>query len=173
MKEELVILVDKNDTQIGLMPKMEAHEKGILHRAFSVFVLNDDGALMLQQRALHKYQSPGLWTNTCCSHQRDGESNIQAGTRRLQEEMGFVTDLTHATSFIYKAPFDNGLTEHEFDHVMIGKYEAPPNVNKEEVEAYKWMQLADVKKDIEENPSIYTAWFKIIFEKSYKKLTNA
>ena len=173
MKEEKVILVNSNDEPIGLMPKMEAHEKALLHRAFSVFVINGKNELMLQQRALQKYHSPGLWTNTCCSHQRDGEENIEAGLRRLQEEMGFVTEITEVFSFIYKAPFDNGLTEHELDHVMIGKYEEPPNVNKEEVEAYKWMQLADVKKDIEENPSIYTAWFKIIFEKSYKKLTNA
>ena len=167
MKEELVILVDKNDTQIGLMPKMEAHEKGILHRAFSVFVLNDDGALMLQQRALHKYHSPGLWTNTCCSHQRDGESNIQAGTRRLQEEMGFVTDLKHATSFIYKAPFDNGLTEHELDHIMLGNYSGDPVINRDEVAAWKWMAVEDVKADIKANPDQYTVWFKIIFDKFY------
>ena len=167
MKEELVILVDKNDTQIGLMPKMEAHEKGILHRAFSVFVLNDDGALMLQQRALHKYHSPGLWTNTCCSHQRDGESNIQAGIRRLQEEMSFVTDLTHATSFIYKAPFDNGLTEHELDHIMLGNYSGAPVINQDEVAAWKWMAVEDVKADIKANPDQYTVWFKIIFDKFY------
>ena len=173
MAEELVILVDQNDTQIGLMPKMEAHEKGILHRAFSVFILNDNGDLMLQQRALHKYHSPGLWTNTCCSHQRDGESNIQAGKRRLQEEMGFVTDLTHATSFIYKAPFDNGLTEHELDHVMIGNFNNEPTINLEEVASYQWMSLEAVKKDIEVNPRLYTAWFKIIFKESYLKLKNA
>ena len=170
---EHVILVDENDQQIGLMEKIEAHEKALLHRAFSVFIFNEKGELMLQQRAASKYHSPLLWTNTCCSHQRDGETNLVAGRRRLQEEMGFVTDITEVFSFIYKAPFDNGLTEHELDHVMVGKYEALPNVNKEEVEAYKWMQLEDVKKDIEDNPSIYTAWFKIIFEKSYKKLTNA
>jgi len=170
---EHVILVDENDQQIGLMEKIEAHEKALLHRAFSVFIFNEKGELMLQQRAASKYHSPLLWTNTCCSHQRDGETNLVAGRRRLQEEMGFVTDITEVFSFIYKAPFDNGLTEHELDHVMVGKYEASPNVNKEEVEAYKWMQLEDVKKDIEDNPSIYTAWFKIIFEKSYKKLTNA
>ena len=102
--EERVVLVDTNDQPLGLMPKMEAHEKGVLHRAFSVFILNDAGELMLQQRALHKYHSPGLWTNTCCSHQRNGESNIMAGKRRLQEEMGFVAELHELTSFIYKAP---------------------------------------------------------------------
>ena len=112
MNEEQVILVNEYDKQIGLMPKLEAHEKAVLHRAFSVFVFNNKNELMLQQRALHKYHSPGLWTNTCCSHQRDGESNLQAGIRRLQEEMGFVTPLKETISFIYKAPFDNGLTEH-------------------------------------------------------------
>ena len=110
--EEQVVLVDVNDNPLGLMPKMEAHEKGVLHRAFSVFILNDKGELMLQQRALHKYHSPGLWTNTCCSHQRNGETNVAAGKRRLQEEMGFNAELREVTSFIYKAPFDNGLTEH-------------------------------------------------------------
>ena len=171
--EELVILVDEKDNQIGLMPKMEAHEKAILHRAFSVFIFNEKGELMLQQRAASKYHSPLLWTNTCCSHQRDGESNLEAGKRRLQEEMGFTTDLKEVFSFVYKAPFDNGLTEHELDHVMIGSFEDKPNINKEEVEAYKWMQLTDVKTDIENNPSIYTEWFKIIFKESYQKLTNA
>ena len=122
MIEEQVILVNENNEQIGLMPKLEAHEKAVLHRAFSVFIFNNDNELMLQQRAISKYHSPGLWTNTCCSHQRDGESNIQAGKRRLQEEMGFITELEESISFIYKAPFDNGLTEHEFDHVLIGKF---------------------------------------------------
>ena len=171
--EELVVLVNKEDEKIGLMPKMEAHEKALLHRAFSVFVFNDNGELMLQQRAAHKYHSPLLWTNTCCSHQRDGESNVEAGRRRLQEEMGFSTELKEVFSFIYKAPFDNGLTEHELDHVMVGNYNDNPEINKDEVEDYKWMTLKDVKKDIEDNPDIYTEWFKIIFDKSYEKLTNA
>ena len=126
MEEEKVILVNSNDEPIGLMPKMEAHEKALLHRAFSVFVINGNNELMLQQRALQKYHSPGLWTNTCCSHQRDGEKNIEAGLRRLQEEMGFETPLEYLFNFIYKAPFDNGLTEHELDHVMLGRYEGEP-----------------------------------------------
>ena len=171
--EELVVLVDENDKELGLMPKLEAHEKAVLHRAFSVFIFNKKGELMLQQRAAHKYHSPLLWTNTCCSHQRDGESNIEAGRRRLQEEMGFTTDLKEVFSFIYKAPFDNGLTEHELDHVMIGYFDDKPNLNKEEAEAYKWMSLEQVKNDINNNPAIYTAWFKIIFKESYEKLTNA
>lgn len=170
MKEELVILVDEQDNQIGLMPKMEAHEKAILHRAFSVFIFNDKNELMLQQRALHKYHSPGLWTNTCCSHQREGEDNITAGTRRLQEEMGFVVPLKETTSFIYKAPFDNGLTEHELDHILVGTYEGEPIINDDEVAAWKWMPLEDVKNDIQNNPEEYTAWFKIIFERFYSHL---
>ena len=171
--EELVVLVDKNDNQIGLMPKMEAHEKAVLHRAFSVFTFNNKGELLLQQRAAHKYHSPLLWTNTCCSHQREGETNIEAGKRRLQEEMGFTTELKEVFSFIYKAPFENGLTEHELDHVMVGDFDGEPNINKDEVESYKWMLLEDVKNDIENNPEIYTEWFKIIFKESYKKLKNA
>ncbi len=167
MVEEKVILVDQNDQPIGLMNKLEAHEKALLHRAFSVFILNDKNELMLQQRAHHKYHSPLLWTNTCCSHQRENESNIQAGTRRLREEMGFETNLTEMFHFIYKAPFDNGLTEHELDHVMIGNYNGEPNINSEEVESWKWMKIEDVKLDMIEHPDAYTVWFKIIFEEFY------
>lgn len=170
MREEEVILVNANDEQIGTMPKMEAHEKAQLHRAFSVFILNDKGEIMLQQRAAHKYHSPLLWTNTCCSHQRVGETNLEAGKRRLQEEMGFTAELKELFSFIYKAPFDNGLTEHELDHVMLGSYNASPVINTEEVESWKWMKPDAIKKDIENNPQEYTAWFKIIFEKFYEHL---
>ena len=172
MNEEQVILVNENDEQIGLMPKMEAHEKAVLHRAFSVFIFNSDNELMLQQRAAHKYHSPLLWTNTCCSHQRDGETNIEAGTRRLQEEMGFTTSLKETTSFIYKAPFDNGLTEHELDHIMIGYYEQAPVINPDEVEDWKWMPLENVRTDIAAQPELYTAWFKIIFEKFYEHINT-
>lgn len=171
--EEQVILVDEQDNQIGLMPKMEAHEKAVLHRAFSVFIFNDRGELMLQQRAADKYHSPLLWTNTCCSHQRDGETSLEAGKRRLQEEMGFTTDLEEIFWFVYKAPFDNGLTEHELDHVMVGTFNGEPVINNEEVASYKWMTLEAVKNDIEMNPEHYTAWFKIIFAESYSKLTHA
>lgn len=144
---------------------MEAHQKALLHRAFSVFVLNSEGEIMLQQRAADKYHSPLLWTNTCCSHQRVGESNIEAGKRRLREEMGFETDLEERFSFIYKAPFDNGLTEHELDHVMVGFYEGSPEINPTEVESWKWMSIDDIANDMEENPDNYTEWFKIIFKK--------
>lgn len=170
MIEEQVILVDENNEQIGLMPKMEAHEKAVLHRAFSVFIFNDNNELMLQQRALDKYHSPGLWTNTCCSHQRDGESNIEAGKRRLQEEMGFTTALKESISFIYKAPFDNGLTEHEFDHVLLGSYNEAPVINQDEVASWKWATLEDIKVDMALHPHNYTEWFKIIFEKFYEHL---
>lgn len=170
MIEENVILVNENDEKIGLMPKLEAHEKAILHRAFSVFIFNDKNELLLQQRAASKYHSPSLWTNTCCSHQRDGESNIEAGKRRLKEEMGFVTDLQESISFIYKAPFDNGLTEHEYDHVLIGKYNDEPIINKTEVASWKWMLLNDVKVDIALQPDIYTEWFKIIFNTFYEHI---
>ena len=167
MKEEMVILVDENDKQIGLMPKMEAHEKGLLHRAFSVFVFNDKKELMLQQRAAHKYHSPNLWTNTCCSHQREGEVSVDAGMRRLEEEMGFTVPLEESISFIYKAPFDNGLTEHELDHILLGTFNAEPAINPEEVAAWKWMSLDAIKADIKNSPEVYTEWFKIIFDKFY------
>ena len=169
--EEQVILVNENDEKIGLMPKMEAHEKGVLHRAFSVFIFNESNQLLLQQRAFGKYHSPGLWTNTCCSHQRDGETSLEAGKRRLQEEMGFTTTLRETTSFIYKAPFDNGLTEHELDHILIGNFSGLPEINEDEVASWKWMSLEAVKADIALHPEQYTAWFKIIFEKFYQTLS--
>jgi isopentenyl-diphosphate delta-isomerase len=172
MKEENVILVNENDEQIGLMPKLEAHEKAILHRAFSVFVLNSKNEIMLQQRASQKYHSPLLWTNTCCSHQREGESNIAAGSRRLYEEMGFNTEIKELFHFIYKAPFDNGLTEHELDHVMIGYFNEEPKINPEEVEDWKWMKIEDVKIDMGNQPELYTVWFKIIFDEFYHFLED-
>lgn len=170
MKEEQVILVNEKDEPIGLMNKMEAHEKAILHRAFSVFILNDNNEVMLQQRAHHKYHSPLLWTNTCCSHQRAGETNIQAGKRRLYEEMGFEVELKELFHFIYKAPFDNGLTEHELDHVMIGYSNIEPVINPEEVASWKWMKIEAIKDDMIQNPAEYTVWFKIIFEEFYHYL---
>lgn len=170
MKEQ-VILVNEHDEKVGLMEKIEAHEKALLHRAFSVFLINDKNEILLQQRALSKYHSPGLWTNTCCSHQRDGESNIEAGKRRLMEEMGMTADLEELFHFIYIAPFDNGLTEHELDHVMVGNSNEDPNINPDEVASFKWMTANDIKKDIAAQPDIYTAWFKIIFDKYYKHIS--
>ena len=170
--EEQVILVNEKDEPIGLMGKMEAHEKGLLHRAFSVFVFNSKQEVLLQQRAACKYHSPNLWTNTCCSHPRAGETNQQAGERRLQEEMGLQVPLQEVFSFIYKAPFDNGLTEHEYDHVLIGYSDAQPQINPEEVATWKWLSLEAIKEDILQAPERYTAWFKIIFEEFYHHLLS-
>ncbi len=169
MIEENVVLVDKNDKFIGLMPKMEAHQKGLLHRAFSVFIFNDKNEIMLQKRALNKYHSPGLWTNTCCSHPRNNESIISAGLRRLNDEMGFQTDLKELFNFIYKESFENGLVEYEFDYVLIGSYNNSPKLNLIEAEDWKWMSLDEIKKDVEANPNNYTAWLKIIINDFFEK----
>jgi isopentenyl-diphosphate Delta-isomerase len=168
MKEEKVVLVDLEDHQIGTMGKMEAHEKALLHRAFSIFVLNSKQELLLQQRALSKYHSPGLWTNTCCSHQREGESNLEAGNRRLMEEMGMAVNLEELFTFIYKTSFDNGLSEHELDHVMLGYTDLDPKINTDEVASFKWMSLEALKKDLTENPERYTVWFAIVFNRFYQ-----
>lgn len=165
MEEEKVVLVNANDERLGLMNKMEAHEKALLHRAFSVFIFNSKGELMLQQRAFHKYHCGGLWTNTCCSHQRDGETTLEAAKRRLQEEMGFLTQLEEKFSFIYKAPFENGLTEHELDHVLVGNYDGSPQINTEEAASWRWLNLEALQQEIEQSPEKFTPWFKIIFDK--------
>ncbi len=165
MEEEKVVLVDIDDQPIGTMGKIEAHEKALLHRAFSIFVLNSNDELLLQQRAFEKYHSPGLWTNSCCSHQREGESNLEAGNRRLMEEMGMCVPLEELFTFIYKASFDNGLTEHELDHVMVGYSDEDPQINPDEVAAFKWISLDDLKQDMINQPHNYTVWFKIIFDR--------
>ena len=172
MEEEKVILVDPKDRQIGTIGKLEAHQKALLHRAFSVFVLNSKNELLLQKRAMRKYHSPGLWTNTCCSHQREGETNIQAGKRRLMEEMGMNISLKEVFTCTYKANFDNGLTEHEFDHVMLGYSESDPIINTSEVSAFKWMSLKKLKKELINNPTNFTVWFSIIFNRFYKYIQN-
>lgn len=162
--EEYVVLVDRNDNELGLMEKQQAHIAGLLHRAFSVFVFNSNGELMLQQRAASKYHSPTLWTNTCCSHPRENESYSDAANRRLVEEMGFECQLDYKFNFIYKANLDNGLTEHELDHVFIGTFDGEPQLNPEEVMAYRWVDMDVLKKDMQKNPQNYTAWFNIIFD---------
>jgi isopentenyl-diphosphate Delta-isomerase len=162
---EKVILVDESDNVTGEMEKMEAHRKGLLHRAFSVFVLDGNNRLLLQRRALGKYHSPGLWTNTCCSHPRIGESVLQAAHRRLTEEMGFDCPLDQVFSFIYNAKFDNGLTEHELDHVLIGFSDEKPLINSDEVHEYKWMAFSEIADDIRANQENYTVWFRIAFKK--------
>ena len=141
MSVEKVILVDKNDKQVGLMPKLEAHKKGVLHRAFSIFIFNSKYELLLQKRASSKYHSGGLWTNTCCSHPREGEDILDAANRRLDEEMGIKTSLRKVYDFIYKAELDNQLTEHEFDHVFYGVFDNDPILNKNEAEDFKWVDM--------------------------------
>ena len=170
MSEEKVILVDKNDNQVGLMPKLEAHEKGILHRAFSVFIFNSKYELLLQKRASSKYHSGGLWTNTCCSHPREGEDILDAANRRLDEEMGIKTSLRKVYDFIYKADLDNQLTEHEFDHVFYGVCDNDPILNKDEAEDFKWVDMETLNNDIIKDEDNYTVWFEIAFEYFYNYL---
>lgn len=171
MAEE-VILVDAHDQELGLMEKMEAHRQGLLHRAFSVFVLNKKGELMVQQRAAEKYHSGGLWTNTCCSHPRAGETAEVAAHRRLQEEMGFDCPLQKVLEFTYRAELDKGMIEHEYDHLFIGSYNEEPSLNPEEAMAWKWMRIEDLSADIQDHPERYTAWFKIIW-KQFEAYVNS
>ncbi len=169
MAIEEVILVDEHDKELGTMEKIEAHEKALLHRAFSIFVFNDAGQMMLQKRALSKYHSPGLWTNTCCSHPRPGESLEKATSRRILEEMGFECEMVEIFSFIYTAPFDHGLTEHELDHVFVGIYNDKPQINPEEVAEWKWIPTDQLQADVKENPDKYTVWFKIALAEMEKR----
>lgn len=147
---------------------MEAHEKALLHRAFSVFIYNDKREILLQKRALSKYHSGGLWTNACCSHPRLGEEIIEAGKRRLLEEMGFTCELKEVFVFTYEAKLDNELTEHEVDHVLIGKYNSDILLNEEEAMEYKWVTYTKLLDSMETNSDIYTEWFKIIMENFIK-----
>lgn len=163
MAETKVICVDENDNPIGEMEKMEAHEKAVLHRAFSVFIFNSKKELLLQQRSAGKYHSAMLWTNTCCSHPVPGELTENAAKRRLKEEMGMNAELKFLFKFQYKAPFDNGLTEHEIDHVFIGYSNVLPVINKSEVEDYKYISVNELKKQVEMSPEQFTVWFRIIF----------
>ena len=170
MLEEKVVLVDKDDNQIGLMPKMEAHLKGKLHRAFSIIIFNSERKILIQKRASTKYHTPNLWSNTCCSHQREYEDNINAGKRRLNEEMGFVTNLYNFSSFIYRVEFSNGLIEHENDHIMLGVFDGVPKPNPNEVDEWKWIDIDILFKDMKINPEQYTAWFMIIMNNYYESL---
>ena len=162
---EQVVLVNQRDEVVGTMEKMAAHKEAVLHRAFSVFVYNSDGDILMQQRAFSKYHSGGLWTNTCCSHPRPDEDLATAAVRRLQEEMGFTTNLIKAFDFTYKAAFENGLHEHEFDHVFTGYYDGPVHFNKEEVAAYAFMPVQILEDQIQETPEKFTAWFHIAYPK--------
>ena len=170
MSEEKVILVDKNDNQVGFMPKLEAHQTGVLHRAFSIFIFNNKYELLLQKRASSKYHSGGLWTNTCCSHPREDEDILDAANRRLIEEMGIETILRKVYEFTYKAELDNDLTEHEFDHVFYGVYNEDPEINPDEADDFKWIDMDSLYEDIKKNGDIYTVWFKIAFEYFYNYL---
>jgi isopentenyl-diphosphate Delta-isomerase len=156
-----VILVNENDEPIGIMDKLEAHRQAMLHRAFSVFIFNERGEMLLQQRAHHKYHSGGLWTNACCSHPSPGEATEDAANRRLREEMGFSTSLTKIFDFTYRAEFDNGLVEHEYDHVFLGLYSGPVRPDPDEVQDYCYKSLDELRQDMENEPDAYTAWFQI------------
>lgn len=156
-----IILVNENDEPIGVSEKLEAHQLGKLHRAFSIFIFNSKGELLLQKRASSKYHSGGLWSNTCCSHPRVNEDTLSAAHRRLQEEMGLDCDLKEVHKFVYKIKFDNGLTEYEYDHVLIGKSDEAPKLNLEEAEDWKWVKLSQLCEDVKNNPENFTSWLKI------------
>ena len=164
--DEKIILVDGNDTQIGAAGKLETHEKGLLHRAFSIIVKNDKGEMMLQKRVLGKYHSGGLWTNTCCGHPRDGEDLVSAAHRRLREEMGLDCALEEITTFTYRVGLDHGLQENEFLHVFVGEHTDAPLLNPAEADDWKWIISEELKKDVAKNPDSYTHWFKIILGKA-------
>ena len=164
--QDFVILVDKKDNPIGTMEKLEAHQKGLLHRAFSVFIFNDKDELLIQRRALEKYHSPGLWTNTCCSHPKPNEALLDAAHRRLMEEMGMkCPNLFPVNSFIYKTDFDNGLIENEYDHIVLGRSNDMPLINREEVHEYAYLSIDSIKEKIKNTPDVYTYWFKLAISK--------
>ena len=162
VQEERLILVDEQDNKVGVGTKMQVHLQGALHRAFSVFIFDSQGRLMLQQRASGKYHSGGLWTNSCCGHPRPGESNLAAATRRLHEEMGFDCPLQEVDQILYRVDVSNGLVENEFNHTFIGLYERPPALNPEEAEGWQWMPVNDIFAAVEKDPLHFTAWFKVI-----------
>ena len=168
MKDE-VVLVTESDEPIGSMDKMEAHKEAILHRAFSVFIFNSKGEMLLQQRAKNKYHSAGLWTNACCSHPRPGEDILTAATRRLYEELGFTTSLRKAFEFTYRANFENGLTEYEYDHVFVGRFDGKVKPDKNEVSDYCFKSMDDIEIEIQSRGELYTEWFKIAFPKLISK----
>jgi len=159
--DEQVILVDENDTQIGIGDKIEIHRQGQLHRAFSIFIFNAEGDLLLQKRAMSKYHSGGLWTNTCCGHPRPGESVVGAARRRLREEMGIDCECKEVFSFLYQFKFENNIFEHEYDHVLLGTFSGEPHPNPEEACDCKWIDIGTLKRDILAAPDLYTYWMKI------------
>ena len=162
---EKIILVDKNDKEIGTGEKLKVHKEGKLHRAFSIFIFNSQGQMLIQKRNSNKYHSGGLWSNTCCSHPRAGKALTEEIHERLKQEMGFDTDLKEIFSFIYKVRFDNNLYEHEFDHVYIGRYDNDPKPNPQEAEECKWIPISELTCDTKRNPDDYTYWFKAALER--------
>lgn len=168
--ENNIILVNENDEPIGASEKLEAHQLGKLHRAFSIFIFNSKGELLLQKRASSKYHSGGLWSNTCCSHPRVNEDTLSAAHRRLQEEMGLDCDLKEVHRFVYKIKFDNGLTEYEYDHVLVGKSDEAPKLNLEEVEDWKWVKLSQLCEDVKNSPENFTSWLKICLNDVLSKI---
>lgn len=169
---EYVILVNERDEVIGEMEKQEAHVKGLLHRAFSIFIFNRKNELLIQQRAGIKYHSPLKWTNTCCSHPRKEETYLEAAHRRLKEELGFDCELSEKFYFIYKAEVGSGLTEHEFDHIFIGTYDGKIHINPQEVQTVRWISIGNLKTEIKNSPENFTEWFKIIFDKYEHHIGN-
>jgi isopentenyl-diphosphate delta-isomerase len=167
---DYVVLVDSKDQAVGTMEKLEAHRIGALHRAFSIFIFNQEGEMLLQKRALTKYHSPGLWTNACCSHPKPDELLIDAANRRLQEELNMVAELSEVFDFTYHATFDNGLIEHEFDHVFFGQSSDTPNFNTEEVMELKWIDWPSLLKWVADEPTQFTPWFRIVLPLVVKKV---
>lgn len=165
-----VVLVDENDHVLGTMEKLKAHQEGLLHRAFSVVIFNDEGEMLIHKRASDKYHCGGLWTNACCSHPRFEETPKEAALRRMQEEMGFTTSIEYIGQFIYKTEFENGLTEHELDHVFVGKFNGNPVPDPQEVEDFKYIGVEELKADIKSNPEKYTVWFKKIVANNLTEL---
>jgi len=161
---DYVIQVDKNDQFEGIIEKIEAHKKGILHRAVSVLIFNSKGEMLLQKRSVNKYHSGGLWSNAACTHPSPDETTEQASLRRLQEEMGISTDLSHLYSFVYKVNLNNGMIEHEFDHVFIGVTDQKPTLNPEEASAFKYLSIQKIKDEMTDSPANFSAWFKLIFD---------
>lgn len=159
---EQVILVDEQDNEIGAMEKMEAHQKGLLHRAFSIVIFNSKGEMLLQQRAAEKYHSAGLWTNACCSHPRPGETIEAAGKRKLLQEMGFVCNLNYSHKFLYKVELENQLTEFEWDYVLVGFYDGIPAINFSEAQAWKYESMDSIRDHLNQNPHLYTCWFRLM-----------
>lgn len=168
--EEQVILVDEQDNELGIMGKTQAHKEGKLHRAISVFIFNNKGELLLQQRAKDKYHSPGLWTNTCCTHPRHGEPVKQAALRRLKEEMGLEANIRKCFTFVYNAVLDHGMTEHEFDHVFVGTSNAVPVPDDKEVQAWRYVSADVLDKEMAKTPALFTEWFRICYNEYFFEL---